>query len=94
MAIERSNDVNRGSAAQPARARSEATPTEAPRASSDRLEVSPESRGIAPLSAQVLEFPEVRSERVDAVRERIAAGRYRIGGRQLAAALIRNDAVL
>ncbi len=54
----------------------------------DRLELSAEAREIGALVDKTRALPEIRQERVDAVRRSLADGTYDVDARQLARAVL------
>ncbi len=68
-----------------ARARSSES---APAAGGDRVELSEEARQAAALRARADELPEVRDDRVEAVRKALRTGTYEVDPRQLARAIL------
>jgi len=71
----------RGSAAYSA---APATPTRRP----DEVSISSEAKAIAAANAAVASAPEIRADRVDAIRAAIANGTYSIDSRALARAMV------
>jgi flagellar biosynthesis anti-sigma factor FlgM len=71
----------RGSAAYSAVA---ATPTRRP----DEVSISSEARAIAAANTAVASAPEIRADRVEAIRAAIAGGTYAIDSRALARAMV------
>jgi flagellar biosynthesis anti-sigma factor FlgM len=59
-----------------------------PRHEPDRLELSPETQRIAALVDRALALPEIRFERVEAVRELLARGTHAVDTRRLARAIL------
>lgn len=59
----------------------------------DRLEISPRSQEIHRLRARVAVAADVRSDRVEDVRQQVESGTYRVDPRQLAERLVNADAV-
>ena len=62
--------------------------------SGDRASVSPEAKLRAEGYSAALASPEVRSEKVAALKAKIAAGEYQIDARNIAAKLLKEDAEL
>ena len=63
----------------------------------DRVEISARGKESQSLLQLVAALPEVRSDRVNEIRQRIETGHYRVNDRQVAANLVRTalmDAVL
>lgn len=54
----------------------------------DRIQLSPEVREIAGLAETARQLPDVREERVEALRRELAAGTYKVEPRQLARAIL------
>ncbi len=62
--------------------------------SGDRASVSPEAKLRAEGFSAALAAPEVRAERVDALKAKIAAGDYQIDARNIAEKMLKEDADL
>lgn len=65
--------------------------------SSDRVEISGEAKDYQQIRRRVSSLPEVRAERVAAVREGVESGTYNVRGEKVAESLVRTtllDAVL
>ena len=45
---------------------------------------------LSALSAQVLQFPEVRQDKVESLRQQIASGEYKIDPKKIADAMLKN----
>ncbi|MBU0675103.1 MAG: flagellar biosynthesis anti-sigma factor FlgM [Proteobacteria bacterium] len=73
--VKRSSENGSGNRAQPANASS---------ASTDRVELSPESRDIQTIRSILDETPAIRSERVDVIKDLIARGEYTIDPKDIA----------
>jgi negative regulator of flagellin synthesis FlgM len=54
----------------------------------DRAEFSTEALRVAELAEKVKSLPEIRQDRVDALRARLADGTYRVEPQQLARAIL------
>jgi negative regulator of flagellin synthesis FlgM len=58
------------------------------RTAADRIELSADARQVAALERLAAELPDVRAERLDALRRALADGTYRVDARQVARALL------
>lgn len=73
------------------KAASEPKPTEgAPAASGDRVSLSPQARELIEARRALEAIPDVREDKVAEIRERIAAGTYRIDAEAIADKMIRD----
>jgi len=61
---------------------------EAERGTGDRIELSPLARDVARLAGTAEALPDVRPERVAALRSAVDSGTYRVDARALARALV------
>ena len=59
-----------------------------PAAGGDRIELTPEARRIAALARSVDGLPEVRQERIEALRKQVREGSYQVDARQVAQAIL------
>ena len=60
----------------------------------DRVELSPEARQIIQLAEQTRQLPEIREDRVAALRQQLADGTYNVDPQQVAASILEEDGVL
>lgn len=58
-------------------------------AKSDGVVLSKEAQAVRALKDKVSQAPEVRQERIDALRQQIEAGTYRPDGREVAAKMVK-----
>jgi negative regulator of flagellin synthesis FlgM len=85
--VNSSNDASR-----PAQAEQPAKPTVSGAANEpDRVKVSERAANIGRLSARATELPDVRQEKVEALRERIQSGAYDPKASDIADAIIKDE---
>src|SRR5688500_10727349 len=63
------------------------------RISEDKLEFSPKAAEFGKLVDQIKQFPDVRSEKVEDLKVRIAAGEYNPSGEEIAAAIMTDEII-
>lgn len=59
--------------------------------SEDKLDISSRASEVGRLVDQLKAMPDVRQERIDALREQVAAGTYRPTGDSIADAILKDD---
>ncbi len=73
--------------------RKEAAATQAP-AKGDRISLSPEALLRTAAHSAATQAPDVRREKVDAIKERVAAGEYTVDSRKIATKLLADENAL
>lgn len=63
-------------------------------ATGDRVSVSPEARLRTEALVTAMNTPDVRQDKIDALKERIASGTYEIDSRSIARGLLQSEALL
>lgn len=71
-----------------------AEPSAKPAAGGDKVSLSPSARLHTLARSEAGKTPEVRQEKVDALKERIASGEYSIDTRKVAENLLRDEAFM
>jgi len=75
-------------------AQNRAGQAETPVPQGDRVSVSPEAKLFATAQSAVAAAPEIRQERVSALKEQVQNGTYEISSRTIASRLLQSDAEL
>ena len=77
-----------------ARRAAQASPENAAKAQGDRVSVSPEALLRTEAYKAANAAPEVRQEKVDAIKEKVSSGTYTIDSKNIAKKLLESDALL
>ena len=80
---QRADSVRAGNPSEP-----KSTPMEP---SKDSIELSSQSLSVAQLVDQAKSLPDVRSERVEALRQLVESGNYDVSSQQIAEAILRDE---
>jgi negative regulator of flagellin synthesis FlgM len=85
--IKRSKDAGRATQAE----LPQATESSAQTSDSDKIKVSERASSLGQLAARASELPDVRQDRVEALRERIQSGSYNPSATDIADAILRDE---
>ena len=88
------SSLNETQNAAAARRAAQAAPENAAKAQGDRVSVSPEAMLRTEAHKAISAAPEVRQEKVDAIKEKVASGSYTVDSKNIAKKLLESDAFL
>lgn len=86
QAVQFVNQGNKGAPAEKTRAAAEGAKTPA---AADRVEISSRSRDLNRIHEVLARTPDIRSEKVEALKKAVAEGKYQVSAENLAAKMIR-----
>jgi negative regulator of flagellin synthesis FlgM len=84
--VTRSNEANRTNQAEKTQ-----SPTSNTESESDRITVSGRAETVERLAARANELPDVRQDKVEAMRERIQSGTYKPSASDIAGAILKDE---